>query len=445
MLARLLLLLTTPLLQGSRYAGLLFALVNEGSVESRGRHRHQRLHEPQGYWDYGDNGASWDMGGCQQGQQSPVNLSLAQTITPDPEILFHRYGIVEEPLTMQNDGRVLSILVEGNSLGGISLGAVTWDLKQIVLHSPSEHTFGGRQVPLEMQLFHGLAGEPLTPKATAVVSMGFVASPQPLFFLESLRQGGLPDQVGTSSMVNRQTPAALNFRQLFNSTFLEYSGSLTMPPCSTGVRWFVRSQPVPAKLAALDDFRHAIRSMSSLHQDHPGNARQLQSFAASMKVIERTTQIVEGSAAARDPEFERAAMEAETESDSLASSLHTSEQEKEEQEKEKKYQACAMEINIVRQKLESAKAQISVECGSLEQARSTLPTVGQGLTRIQFLKRIYGLDQLCKANKAVEKRLEKELATWRSHCSKLKTTSPPEQTQEQSSEESSEQPISDSD
>jgi len=202
---------------------------------------------------------------------------------------------------------------------------------------------------------------------------------------------------------------------------------------------------VPAKLAALDDFRHAIRSMSSLHQDYPGNARQLQSFVASMKVIERRTQLVEGNTAARDPEFERATMEVEAESDSLASSLQSSEQEKQEKAQEKKYLACSKEVNVVQQKLQSAKAQIIAECGSLEHARSSLPNVGQGLARVQFLRRIYGLDHLCKANQAVEKRLKRELDVWRSHCLKLKTASPPEQTQEKSPEESSEQPTSDSD
>lgn len=202
---------------------------------------------------------------------------------------------------------------------------------------------------------------------------------------------------------------------------------------------------MPALLAALDDFRHAMRSTSSMHQAHPGNSRQLQSVAASMKVVERTTQIVEGNPFGRDPEFETAAMEAEAVADNLASSLKSSKEDKEEKAQDKKYQACATEIKAVQQKLQSAKAQISADCGSLKQARSTLDTVGQGLIRIQLLRRIYGLDQLCKANQAVEKRLKKELDTWRSHCSKLKTSSPPEQTQEQSPEESSEQPTSDSD
>ena len=59
-------------------------------------------------------------------------------------------------------------------------------------------------------------------------------------------------------------------------TFFNYEGSMTQPPCTTGVDWWVLQHPLKASPAQIAHFRQAVlKSASTPH----GNARELQSLS----------------------------------------------------------------------------------------------------------------------------------------------------------------------
>ena len=41
--------------------------------------------------------------------------------------------------------------------------------------------------------------------------------------------------------------------------YYRYDGSLTTPPCSEGVKWFVLTNPVQMSVAQIDAFRNVVR------------------------------------------------------------------------------------------------------------------------------------------------------------------------------------------
>ena len=57
-----------------------------------------------------------------------------------------------------------------------------------------------------------------------------------------------------------------------SGSYHHYEGSLTTPPCSEGVRWFVLSQPISMSAAQIKKFENAVghnaRPVQPLHGRH---------------------------------------------------------------------------------------------------------------------------------------------------------------------------------
>jgi carbonic anhydrase len=59
-----------------------------------------------------------------------------------------------------------------------------------------------------------------------------------------------------------------------NSSYYRYNGSLTTPPCSEGVAWFVMKQNVTASREQIEKFAHTIHHPNN-RPVQPVNARVL--------------------------------------------------------------------------------------------------------------------------------------------------------------------------
>jgi carbonic anhydrase len=185
-----------------------------------------------------------------------------------------------------------------DNVGQISVGLTypseiqaTYQLKHIAVHTPSEHTFrdpsgATRKMPLELQLFHQGGLPDGLGDGVAVVAIGFdvaVAAAASSSFLDALRNGGLPQSAGLQTKVNEALPYTLDFAHLFGdtvaaATFWQYNGSLTTPPCDSGVTWFVRDSVLHASGEAISDFDSVVSATQNLHHSTAGvgNARMFQ-------------------------------------------------------------------------------------------------------------------------------------------------------------------------
>jgi carbonic anhydrase len=140
----------------------------------------------------------------------------------------------------------------------------TFELKQFHFHAPSEHTLNGKSFPMEMHLVHADADGHL-----AVVGVLMAEGPADNPVVAKL-WAQMPVKAGDKSSLE----AKVNVADLLpkSKDYYRYSGSLTTPPCSEGVRWYVLKQSIPVSKRQIEAFRKAVGSANN-RPPQPVNAR----------------------------------------------------------------------------------------------------------------------------------------------------------------------------
>ncbi|HHQ4521819.1 carbonic anhydrase family protein [Aeromonas veronii] len=207
------------------------------------------------HWEYsGEAGpAHWakltpEFGQCAGSNQSPVNLNGLVEAKLAPLVLHYLAG----GNTVVNNGHTVQVgYAPGSTL---QLDGTRFELKQFHFHAPSENLIEGKSYPLEGHLVHASdKGE------IAVVAVMFEAGKANPALASAW--GELPAKVGEIHTLK----APLSAEQLLpeNRDYYRFSGSLTTPPCSEGVRWLVMKQPVEVSQAQIDAFKAVMH--------HPNN------------------------------------------------------------------------------------------------------------------------------------------------------------------------------
>ncbi|QDH70435.1 carbonic anhydrase [Marilutibacter alkalisoli] len=173
-----------------------------------------------------------DFGTCGVGRnQSPIDLD--NFIEAElPRIAFdYKPGGHE----VVNNGH--AIQVNYNPGSKITVDGTDFALKQFHFHSPSENTIKGKSFPMEAHFVHADAKGNL-----AVVALMFEQghSNKPLE-----KVWPQVPQVENGKEALRPEVSAADLLPA-NRDYYRYNGSLTTPPCSEGVRWFVLKHTVEA-------------------------------------------------------------------------------------------------------------------------------------------------------------------------------------------------------
>ena len=184
---------------------------------------------------FGDTGpAFWgrlspEWAACGAGRmQSPVDFGPATLRGNHSERLPVSYGRTRGEIF--NNGHTIEVETEGNDV--LTLNGVEYELVQFHFHTPSEHRFRGQGFDMELHLVHkSAAGD------TAVVGIylkrGQTSGPLGVVF-EHLPAVDAPLNTRTAL-----PPFDLRTFLPHSVTNYRYFGSLTTPPCTEGVRWFV--------------------------------------------------------------------------------------------------------------------------------------------------------------------------------------------------------------
>jgi len=228
------------------------------------------------HWGYGpDNGPAhwgelspeWVL--CAEGlSQSRIDLTSAVSQPLEPlDINFPaaRIEIIHQEHVLEeiNNGHTIQINYDAGET--LMIGSMRYELVQFHFHSPSEHTVNGMHYPMEMHFVHKSADNEL-----AVIGL-FISEGAHNRPFEKI-WARLPGKKGETVHIE---DFSLDIDDMLprNRTSYRYHGSLTTPPCSEGVRWFVLAVPIEFSSDQINAFRKIFQGNNRPVQ--PTNNRQV--------------------------------------------------------------------------------------------------------------------------------------------------------------------------
>ena len=179
---------------------------------------------------------------CSHGhEQSPVNIRHARLNKALQPIEFH---YLAGPVRLENNGHTIIAHVDPGSY--IVANGVRYNLIEYDFHRPSEHTIDGKLSDMEVQLVHRSAEGKL-----AIVSVLFIENAaEPNAALATL-WANLPAAGATTHISDMVSTAGL---LPADRGYWTYPGSLTTPPCTEGVQWFIMEQQMTVSRSQLNTF-----------------------------------------------------------------------------------------------------------------------------------------------------------------------------------------------
>ena len=182
-------------------------------------------------WGYSGPGAPEHWGNlseeyrtCSLGvEQSPIDI--AGCVSGDGTTVAFRYSGMA--IAARNNGH--TVYLDYGPGNAIDVGGERYELLGIHYHSPGEHTLDGERFAAELHLVHQHAGGSL-----AVIGLLYrMGAANPL--VQNLLDA-VPDGITSVDLANG--PPAADYVP-DRADYYGYNGSLTTPPCTEGVRWFV--------------------------------------------------------------------------------------------------------------------------------------------------------------------------------------------------------------
>lgn len=207
-------------------------------------------------WDYqGKNSPenwgkiSQEFAICATGKmQSPINISNSIQSANHQKINFFYKAT---PKAEINDGRTIEVQYGKGAY--VDIDGHKYDLIQFHFHSPAEHLLQGKQYPLEMHLVHQDKDGHLV-----VVGIWFKEGKENKI-LDSVWKV-MPQKAGQKVNVSN-----IDLQKLMpkNVDFFRYEGSLTTPPCTEGVNWFIFKQPLEVSKEQIKKFQQTIKESNN--------------------------------------------------------------------------------------------------------------------------------------------------------------------------------------
>lgn len=200
-------------------------------------------------WSYsGATGpANWgslrpEYAACGSGKsQSPIDIPASVSSAPLAGLAF-AYDATAG--TLVDNGATLEVDFT-NEENTLTVGGKAYTLVRFHFHAHSEHTFASSPAPLEMHMVHKASDG-----ALAVVSVSFTEGAENAPLREVFAK------MPTASATSTALQASIDPKALLptDDRGWSYGGSLTTPPCTEGVSWFVYEKRVEVSKAQLAAF-----------------------------------------------------------------------------------------------------------------------------------------------------------------------------------------------
>jgi carbonic anhydrase len=220
---------------------LIGFVVSGASFASGKAHWGYSGHEGPEYWGE----LSPDYAACSSGKnQSPVDLvNMVEGDLPELVIDYKAGGN-----EVVNNGHTIKINYAPGST--LTVEDKTFELKQFHYHTPSENTIEGRYYPMEAHFVHADKEGNL-----AVISVMYTIGDTNKELQKAWSQ--MPSDVGGKEKLKEVVDAKMLLPEK-GGDYYRFNGSLTTPPCSEGVSWFVLKNADTASKEQVEKFSHVM-------------------------------------------------------------------------------------------------------------------------------------------------------------------------------------------
>jgi len=241
-------------------------------------HGEKQAHHDRFHWTYSDP-KDWGEGfkNCKGQAQSPINIETSQVTRPEVAgkklIDFVQYKALDDRV-LANYGH--SIAVNG-AFGTLKLPDGVYNAVEFHFHFPSEHEVNGKAASGELHIVHQKEGSQGTDDLAVIGILLEVGSKDKesaeLAFFKNLGfdDAKLPVEREESKI---SQPVDLNaFSDELSGDFFHYDGSLTTPPCSQTVHWYVLKQPAAVTTGIVESFKAIFPAPANNRPVAPLNGR----------------------------------------------------------------------------------------------------------------------------------------------------------------------------
>ena len=206
-------------------------------------------------WSYsGKTAPEHQHGTCQTGvNQSPIDITGAIESTLSPIV----FNYAQAGKNIVNNGHTVQVNFDGKQ--SIEIEGKIFNLLQLHFHAPSKNLIAGHSFPLEMHLVHSDKNGNL-----AVVGVMLKEGKT------NLELAKIWSKMPKSGEVDLGSKIDLTNLLPKEQAYYRFNGSLTTPPCTEGVTWFVMKNPITISSQQLAQFK-------SLYE---GNNRPVQTINA---------------------------------------------------------------------------------------------------------------------------------------------------------------------
>lgn len=191
---------------------------------------------------------------CKEGQhQSPIDITTSEVMEEELPPLEIAYS--DTSLSIVNNGHAIQVNYDAGST--LTIDGNTYELLQFHYHSPSENTVDGKAFPMEAHYVHK------NEKGELAVLAVFYEEGDANALMDTLWANVAdPHEPKSTSEIT------LNGKDLLpdDLSYYTWNGSLTTPPCSENVRWFLLRTPPTLSSEQLEAF----------NAFYDGNARPVQ-------------------------------------------------------------------------------------------------------------------------------------------------------------------------
>ncbi|KAF2632766.1 carbonic anhydrase [Macroventuria anomochaeta] len=193
--------------------------------------------------------------------------------------------IPEQAVEFENLGTTIEVVVNGTT----SFDGTDFRLVQFHMHTPSEHHINDEYFPLEVHMVHQGV---LDNTQLAVIALMFQVSASnsdPIIsgLSSSLDAIATP---GTKTSIEDGLDFSSVLSKIETSDILQYSGSLTTPPCAEGVTFLVVKDPLDVGVEDFNKIKSIVKFNSRFIQNTLGGDNMLAIGANSGAVAANATE-----------------------------------------------------------------------------------------------------------------------------------------------------------